>query len=297
VDVTFRAYLYLVGASLAWGGNAVAGKLAVGHISPMAFTCFRWALALAVITPFATRSLLQDRLVLVKAWPLLLTFGAVGFTGFNALLYLALHYTGAINVSIEQAGIPLMIFVGNFLFFSTSVYRSQMIGFALTLAGVALTAAHGDLGTLLSLDLNFGDALMLVAVFVYAGYTLSLRWKPELAWTSLLTMAAFGAFLASLPLLAAEYAAGQMQLPDQTGWIAVLYTALVPSLAAQIFYIWGVDLIGANRAGLFISLVPIFGTLLAIAFAGEVPHLYHGIALGLVMAGIVIAERFKPKAL
>jgi drug/metabolite transporter (DMT)-like permease len=295
--VTIRAYLYLVGASLAWGGNAVAGKLAVGHISPMAFTCLRWALALIVIMPFATRSLLQDRSVIARTWPLLLTFGAVGFTGFNALLYLALHHTGAINVSIEQAGIPLMIFVGNFLFFRTSVYRSQMAGFLLTLAGVAVTAAHGDLGTLLSLDLNFGDALMLVAVFVYAGYTLSLRWKPELAWTSLLTMAALGAFLASLPLLAAEYAAGQMQMPDQTGWIAVLYTALVPSLAAQIFYIWGVDLIGANRAGLFISLVPIFGTLLAIAFAGEVPHLYHGIALSLVIAGIVIAERFKPKAL
>ncbi|MEN9895874.1 MAG: hypothetical protein RIR97_1726 [Pseudomonadota bacterium] len=295
--MTIRAYLYLVGASLAWGGNAVAGKLAVGHISPMAFTCLRWALALIVIMPFATRSLLQDRSVIARTWPLLLTFGAVGFTGFNALLYLALHHTGAINVSIEQAGIPLMIFVGNFLFFRTSVYRSQMAGFLLTLAGVAVTAAHGDLGTLLSLDLNFGDALMLVAVFVYAGYTLSLRWKPELAWTSLLTMAALGAFLASLPLLAAEYAAGQMQMPDQTGWIAVLYTALVPSLAAQIFYIWGVDLIGANRAGLFISLVPIFGTLLAIAFAGEVPHLYHGIALSLVIAGIVIAERFKPKAL
>jgi len=100
--VNIRAYLYLSGATLAWGGNAVAGKLAVGHISPLMFTCLRWAVAFAVILPVAYRSLGKDKVEIKAHWLLLLAIGAIGFTGFNALLYLALHHTGAINVSIEQ---------------------------------------------------------------------------------------------------------------------------------------------------------------------------------------------------
>lgn len=292
--MNIRAYLFLTGASLAWGGNAVAGKLAVGHISPLMFTCLRWAVAFAVILPIAYRSLVKDEAAVKSNWLMLLAFGAIGFTGFNALLYLALHHTGAINVSIEQAGIPLMIFIGNFLFFRKPVFSSQIIGFLLTLLAVAITASHGDLQTILSLDLNEGDALMLVAVFVYAMYTLGLRWKPAIDWKSMMAASALGALLAAIPLAAYEYHSDQLILPDQTGWLVVAYTGLVPSLVAQVFYIWGVVQIGPNRAGLFISLVPIFGTLMAVLFAGEIPHVYHLISLALVIAGIFVSERFRP---
>ena len=225
-----------------------------------------------------------------------MAFGAIGFTGFNALLYLALHHTGAINVSIEQAGIPLMIFIGNYLFFRKAVFVSQILGFLLTLMAVAITACHGDFNSLLSLDLNEGDALMLVAVFVYAMYTLGLRWKPAIHWKSMMAASAFGALLAAIPLAAFEYHSDQLMFPDQIGWLVVAYTGLVPSLIAQVFYIWGVEQIGPNRAGLFISLVPIFGTLMAVVFAGEIPHAYHTISLLLVIAGIVVSERFRPVA-
>lgn len=296
LTVNIKAYLFLITASLAWGGNAVAGKLAVGHVSPLVFTCLRWALAFAIILPLAARALHHDRLLIKSNIHLLLAFGAIGFTGFNALLYLALHHTGAINVSIEQAGIPLMIFIGNYLIFRKPVFLSQIIGFVLTLVGVATTATHGDLLTLLSLDLNEGDALMLVAVLVYAMYTLSLRWKPAIHWKSMMAASAFGALLAAIPLAIYEFQINQALLPDFTGWLVILYTGLVPSLVAQVFYIWGVERIGPNRAGLFISFVPIFGTLLAVLFAGEIPHLYHTVSLVLVIAGIVVAEWFKPKS-
>lgn len=293
--MTFRAYIFLAIASLAWGGNAVAGKMAVGHVSPMLFTCLRWGLALAVILAISLPQLRRDKAILAKHWLLFLAFGAFGFTGFNALLYTALQYTGAINVSIEQAGIPMMIFIGNYLFFGTRASLSQLVGFALTLAGVAATASHGDLSVVLSLDLNQGDALMLCAVIIYAGYTLGLKWRPPMHWKSLMTATAAGAFVASLPLAAFEAQAGNQIFPDHVGWLAILYTGLIPSLVSQVLYIRGVDIIGPNRAGLFVSLVPIFGTLLAISFAGEIPHLYHIVSLALVIGGIVVAERFKPK--
>ena len=292
--MNIRAYLFLTGASLAWGGNAVAGKLAVGHISPLMFTCLRWAVAFAVILPIAYRSLVKDRLEIKSHWLRLLAFGAIGFTGFNALLYLALHHTGAINVSIEQAGIPLMIFIGNYLIFRKQVFVSQILGFLLTLLAVGITASHGDLMTLVSLDLNEGDALMLVAIFVYAMYTLGLRWKPAVHWKTMMAASALGALLAALPLAAYEVQTDQAVFPDQTGWLVIAYTGLVPSLVAQVFYIRGVEQIGPNRAGLFISLVPIFGTLMAVVFAGEIPHMYHTVSLALVIAGIVVSERFRP---
>jgi len=152
-----------------------------------------------------------------------------------------------------------MIFIGNYLFFRKPVFVSQVLGFLLTSLAVAITACHGDVKSLLSLDLNEGDALMLVAVFVYAMYTLGLRWKPAIHWKSMMAASAFGALLAAIPLAAYEYQSGQLIFPDQTGWLVVAYTGLVPSLVAQVFYIWGVEQIGPNRAGLFISLVPISG--------------------------------------
>src|SRR5690606_11291478 len=122
-------------------------------------------------------------------------------TAFNALLYSALGYTSAINAVIEQAGIPMLIFVFNFVLFRIQASLAQIAGFTVTLLGVLLTAAHGDLSALSELEFNFGDALMLVACIIYAGYTVSLRWKPDMHWQSFIAAPAFGALLSALPLL------------------------------------------------------------------------------------------------
>ena len=221
---------------------------------------------------------------------LLTLLGAFGFGIFNIALYTAVVYTTAINVSIEQAGIPMLIFLANFLLFWLRVTWAQILGAILSLAGVALTAGHGDPARLLSLDVNFGDALMLVGVIVYAGYTVALRFKPAIHWQSLMIVLTGSAFVATLPFVAAEFQAGAGILPDAQGWGVIAYTVLFPSILAQIFYIRGVELIGANRAGLFINLVPIFGTLLSIMMLGEAFFPYHAIAMALVLGGIWLAE-------
>lgn len=285
-----NAYILLLLTTLFWGANAVAGKLAVGHLSPLLLTTLRWAMASLVVFAIGLPQLRRDWSVVRRHLMLLFALGTAGFTLFNAAMYSALTYTTAINVSIEQAGVPMFIFAANFLLYRMGVSWGQIVGFTLSLLGVALTASHGEIGRLLELDVNFGDALMLVAVLLYSGYTVALRYKPMIHWQSLMLMLCTAAFVSSLPFAAWEIASGTAVFPDARGWTIAAFTAIFPSILSQVFYIRGVELIGANRAGLFINLVPIFGTLLSILILGEAFRPYHAVAMALVLGGIWLAE-------
>jgi drug/metabolite transporter (DMT)-like permease len=136
---------------------------------------------------------------------------------------------------------------------------------------------------------------MMAAVLVYAGYTVALRWKPNIHWKSLIAISALGALLSSIPLIVWEFSTGRLLLPDAQGWAIVAYAGLLPSLVSQILYVRGVELIGPNRAGLFINTIPIFGTLLSIALIGEALQTFHVVAMVLVLGGIAVAERGRPR--
>lgn len=291
-----NAYLVLGTVALFWAGNAIAGKLAVGHVSPMLLTLIRWTLACLFVAPFAWGDVRREWPEIRRNLPFLFALGAIGFTCFNAIFYLAVNYTSAINVTIEQSAMPLIVFVANFLLFRTGVTLFQIIGFSLTLVGVALTASHGELSALLALDLNRGDALMMLAVLIYGGYTVALRFKPKLHWRSTIFVLALSALVVSVPLAGIEWAMGHTQLPDTSGMTAALYTAIFPSLLAQVLYIRGIELIGPNRANLFVNLVPIFGAILAVLIIGEELHAYHVAALTFVLGGITLAERGAARA-
>lgn len=284
------AYILLLLTTLFWGGNSVAGKLAVGHISPMLLTAIRWLLAFAILIAMGWPRLKAD-------WPaarphlmLLFTLGVLGFSIFNVAFYSALVYTSAINVSIEQAGVPMVIFLLNFILFRLRVTWLQIVGLLLSIVGVVITASHGDPRRLLQLDVNFGDALMLVAILVYALYTIALRFKPTIHWQSLMIVLCGAAFVTTIPFVIAEFAVGAGIIPDARGWAAALYTVIFPSILSQVFYIRSVDLIGANRAGLFINLVPVFGTVLSVLLLGEEFFAYHFAAIVLTLGGIALAE-------
>lgn len=286
-----RAYALLMLTALFWGGNAVAGKLAVGHISPMVLTSGRWLLAFAVMATIGWRRFQADWPLVRDNWVLLSLLGVFGFTVFNVAFYIAFYYTTAINVSVEQAGMPMLIFLLNFLLFRKAATWAQIVGLAMSVIGILLTATHGEPARLLELDLNAGDAIMLVACLVYAGYAVALRFKPPIHWQTMMIALTGSAFLISIPFTIAEHLHGSIIWPDTRGWLILLYVVIGPSLLAQIFFIRGVELIGANRAGLFINMVPITGTLLSILILREQFHLYHAIALALVFGGIWLAER------
>jgi drug/metabolite transporter (DMT)-like permease len=290
-----RPYLLLVLTSLFWGGNVVAGKLAVGHVDPFTLTVLRWSGALLMVLPFAGRSLRADFATLRAKWWLYLFYGGVGYVTFNILVYMASHHASGINIALEQVTINMMVMVINFALFRTPVRALQLAGALLTALGVLVTATHGEVARLLSLDIGLGDGLVVLACIAYAAYSVSLRYKPATHWLSFLVATFLGAILAAFVYLLAlggGLPALWAALPrvDMTGWLVALYTMLFPSVISQMFYVRGVELIGANRASLFINLIPIFAAALAIVVLGERLQPYHLVAAGLVIVGIVLAE-------
>ncbi|MBB3949262.1 DMT family transporter [Aureimonas jatrophae] len=286
-------YAVLTFTALIWGANAVAGKLAVGHVSPMVLTMLRWLIAGLLLLPIARPHLERDWARIRQHKRLYLFLGTAGFTGFNALFYLALQFTSTIHVAIVQAAMPLFVFAGSFLLFRARVTSLQLAGFALTLIGVLVTTAHGEPSTLLHLVLNRGDVLALVAVGIFGLYTVIVTRRPPVHWSSNLLALCVVAFVASLPLLAVESAFGATRWPDAQGWSLVVFSAVMPSIVSQALYIRGIEMIGANRANLFTNATPIFAALLAVLLLGEPLFPYHLAALALVFAGIVLAERGK----
>lgn len=290
MSTTRNAYVLLALTTLFWGGNSVAGKLAVGHVSPMVIVTLRWASVALVLYLFNRKQIAADWALARARLPYLFAMGALGFTVFSVAIYYALIYTTALNTSILQGSMPLFVFLVSYVLFSSRIVKEQAIGFLLSFVGVIVVAVQGVFGNLLTLNVNVGDALMLVAIVAYAVYTAGLRSKPALHWTTLMFVLCLAAAVASLPLLAAESAQGATVLPDTRGWLVVLYIVIFPTLLSQVFFIRAVELIGPNRAGLFINLLPIWGALLAIILLGETFHPYHGVALLMILAGIGLAE-------
>jgi drug/metabolite transporter (DMT)-like permease len=286
-----QAYLLLSLTALFWGGNAIAGRLAVGEISPMVLTALRWVVVVIVMVPLTARSLSVEWPILRERWLTLVLMGIFGFTAFNGLFYVAAHHTSAVNLTIFQGAIPVLVLLGTVLFFRARILPLQILGMIVTIAGVVLVSVKGSLEILRTLALNIGDVWMLIACVFYAGYTLALRHRPAASGLVFFTSLAVIAFLSSLPPLAFEMANGTAQWPTLKGGIVLLYVALLPSLLWQIFFIRGVELIGPARAGLFVNLVPVFGALLAVVLLGEPFATYHALGLALVLGGIWLAER------
>lgn len=290
-----RPYLILVLTTLFWGGNVVAGKLAVGHIDPHALMILRWSGALLTVLPFAIAPLKRDWPAIRGSWPLLLSYGAIGYATFNILVYVAAHLTSGVNIAIEQVAINIFVMLLNFVIFRTHVRALQLLGAALTILGVAITATHGDLGRMLTLDVNLGDALVLLACLAYAVYSLTLRYRPVTNWLSFLVVTFIGAIIASF-LFQALLGGGPVALLSALraitwqGWLIALYTVFFPSVISQMLYVRGVELIGPNRASLFVNLIPLFGTIGSVIVLGERLETSHLIAAALIIIGIVLAE-------
>jgi len=288
------AYLLLTFTTLCWGGNAVLGRLAVGEVSPMMVVSLRWVGTLLLLTLVARKHIARDWPVLRKNLPFLAIMGALGFAGFNSLFYLAAHSTTAINLGIIQGSIPVFVLLGALVAYRTPVTPLQFGGVSITMIGVVIVGSGGDMARLATLAFNFGDLIMIGACLLYAGYTVALRQRPQVSSLSLLTFMAGAAFAASIVFAAAEATLGLVQWPTPFGWLIIGLITLFPSFLAQICFIRGVELLGPGRAGVFINLVPVFASILAVIFLNEQFKVFHGVALALVLSGIWLSERGKP---
>ncbi len=284
------AGLLLTLAALFWAGNAIAGRLAVGEITPLTIVFMRWLLVVAVLWPIYGKEVRRHWPAIRGRLPGIVLMATVGFTSFNALFYWASHYTTAVNLGILQGAMPAFVLAGALLAYGTRITLLQIVGVFITIVGVVVVATRGAPHRLIDLSFNFGDILMLIACALYAFYTVALRNRPAMPGAVFFTLLALIAALTALPLLAFEAATTGLKLPTTKGWLVTAYVAIFPSCLAQLFMLRGVDLIGPGRAGVFINFVPVFAAILAVALLAEPFALYHAAALALVCVGVLLAQ-------
>jgi len=281
--------LLLSASSLFWAGNFVVGRAVHEVMPPIALAFWRWLGGFLVILCFAWPHLRRDAPALRRSWPSVLLLAALGVAGFSALIYIGLQSTSAINALLLQSATPLVILLGGFALFGDRVRPVQLLAIAISLAGVAIIVARGSPAALRALSLNRGDAWVVAAVLCYALYSTLLRLRPAVHPLSFLAASfALGAALL-LPFYVAEQLSGAQLLPSPAGLLAIFYLALFPSCLAYLFYNRGVELVGANRAGQFFHLLPVFGSLLAVALLGETFEPYHAVGIALIALGIGLA--------
>jgi drug/metabolite transporter (DMT)-like permease len=291
-----RPYLLLTLTSLFWAGNLVLGRLVAGQVPPIALAFGRWTGAFLLLIGFAWPHLKRDW-PQIRAHPFLLSLISLTGVGlYNTLAYWGLQYTEALNVLLIQSTGPLLIGVWTALLFHDVMTGAQLGGVALSLAGVAAIVTRGDPAAILHIRLNVGDACVLVAMVLYALYSALLRLKPAMHWLSFLTTTVALGVIFLIPAVAFEMASGRVIAFNGTTVAAIAYTALFPAALASIFFIRGVELIGANRAGPFFHLMPVFGAAMAILLLGERPQPYHAVGFALVIAGVVVAARSRKPA-
>ncbi|MEQ8781418.1 MAG: DMT family transporter [Roseibium album] len=291
-DLTYgNAFVMLTLTTLFWGGNTIAGRLAVGEVSPMMVVFLRWLIVAAIFVPLFWSRIRSDWPLMRPYFARMILMATFGFVGFNSLFYIAATQTTAVNLGIIQGSVPIIVLIGSVIAFGTKVRVLQVLGILLTLVGVTIIAAQGSLDVLLALAVNPGDGYMLLSCVLYSGYALALRDRPKISGLTFFAVLSGISVLASIPGLIFEVSTGTAQLPSFDGWLVVLYIAVFPSCLSQIFFMRGVDLIGPARAGVFVNLVPIFAAALAVTILNEPFKWHHGVALTMVLGGIWLSER------
>ena len=284
----------LILTTFCWGLNAVFARMAAGEISPMLLVSIRWLGTLILLVLFAGRTIMEGLPAIRQHMGYTFLMGLVGLGVFGTLIYYSAYYTTAVNIGIIQGAMPAIVLIGSCWFFRTSVNFIQIAGVAVTILGVVFVSINGELEKLMSLSFNKGDLLMLIAVLFYGAYTVGLRRKHNLSSIVLFASVVGWAFISTLPLTIYEFASGKTVWPDHKVWIIVGLIVLLPSFLSQICFIASVKLIGPARSGVFVNLVPVFASFLAVQLLGEAFELYHGLSLFLVLSGIYIFEKYKP---
>ncbi|MFK7791216.1 MAG: DMT family transporter [Devosiaceae bacterium] len=285
-----RPYVLLSLTTLFWAGNAIAGKLAAGVIPPFTLTFVRWTLVVAIVFVVARPHLDAHKETIRKHGLFVMFMGVLGFSLFNFALYGALNFTSALNVSIEQSAFPSVVMLMMFIIYRERISALQGLGVALTVVGIAVTVSQGSLDRLLALQFNVGDIIMMGGVLVYSLYSILLRYKPKIPWHIFMLLMALGAMITAFPPALWEVSRGVF--PEASWKVPALlaYIIIFPSLLSQVFWVRGVELIGPSRASVFINLVPVFGSALAVLVLGETFAAYHAAGIVFVIGGVMLAE-------
>jgi drug/metabolite transporter (DMT)-like permease len=284
-------FLLLALASLCWSGNHVLGRAIAGHVPPLFISTARWLLPAVVLGLLARPYLTADWPVLKRNWRIVLFLGLTGGALFGAGQYIGLQYTTALNVSVLNSLSPVLIVAAGAALFRDRLTALQAVGIATSLVGVLVIVARGEFGALARLDFNWGDIIIIFSMIVWSVYSVYLRWRPHVHWMSFTFVFAVISSLGTLPFAVGEYLSGFHFQPTALTALTILYVSIFPSVIAFAAWVRGVEVIGANRAGVFIHLVPLYSALLASVFLGESLHLFHVAGFALILAGVWCAAR------
>ena len=256
-------YLMLLLPPIFWAGNSVLARAVAELIPAITLSFWRWTLALAFLLPFTWRLVRRDWRTIGSSWKIIALLGLFGIGSFNTLLYTAAHTTTVINIALAQAVMPAVIVLMSFLL-------------------------YGDLDRLLTMKIAIGDVLMLLAVVFYAAYSVLLRQRPAIHPLSFLTATFAVGVVLLLPLYLWEAQNTPPLILSQPVVLSLLFVAICPSILAYLCWNRGILEIGANRAGLYINLIPLFAALMAIGFLGERFQTYHLIGILMIVAGLLL---------
>ena len=288
-----KAYIMLVCATLFWAGNFMVGKLAyLENIPPMSLVFFRWSLVWIILLPFTYKEVLKNKDIILNNLPLLffLAFTSVGL--FNSFTYLALVHTQVINASLFNTVIPAMIIFLCFLLKIEKTNKFQIFGLIISVFGILSIITKLDLNILLSLNFNKGDLIMIGGVITWGLYSSFLKKKKfTLPLLTLVHVLCTFGLIFILPQFLYELSQGlTVEFNIDLGY-TLIYLALFPSIGSYYCWAGAVAIIGANRAGIFLSLIPFFSTIMAIIFFNEQFKFFHLIGSILIILGLFLSNK------
>jgi drug/metabolite transporter (DMT)-like permease len=281
-------YLLMMLPPLFWAGNATLARGIAELVPPITMSFWRWVIALAILTPFTWTHVRRDWPRIKSGWKSIILLGLLGIASFNTLLYTAARTTTAINISLTQSVMPVIIVLASFVLFRDRITLKQLVAVVLCTAGAGYIIIHGDVRRLIGLEFVIGDLIMLLAVFLYALYSALLRKRPDIHPLSFLTTTFFVGVVFLLPLYLWEKQSAPPLVLSQPVVLSLLFVAFFPSILAYLYWNRGIMEIGANKAGLFINLLPLFTALLAIIFLNERFQSYHLTGIVLIFSGLLL---------
>ncbi len=293
ISKTKSAYIFLILTTLFWSGNFIVGKAAsLFEIPPFTLNFYRWTFAWLILAPFTLKEIIEKKNYIFENIKLIIILGITSITIFNSIVYYSLNFTQVISGVLMISTIPVMIIIFCWLLKIEKTNTYQVLGLIFSLSGVAVIITKANLDILLNLHFNKGDLWMVVAMFSWATYSALLRKKKlEISQLSLLQTIISAGLVFLLPAYLIELSLGYKASINMPFVLTLTYVVLFPGLASFIFWIKGISLIGSNRAGIFLHLMPIFSTILAIIIFKENFMIYHLIGAILIITGIILSSK------
>ena len=287
------AYIFLILATLFWSGNFIVGKAAsLFEIPPFTLNFYRWTFAWLILAPFTLKEIFKKKSHILNNIKLILILGITSITVFNSIVYYSLNFTQVISGVLMISTIPVMIIFFCWVFKIEKTNFYQILGVFFSLMGVIVIITNADINKLLNLNFNKGDLWMVVAMFSWAIYSALLRKKKfELSQISFLQTIISAGLILLLPAYLIEMTLGYRVNIHLPFILTLTYVVLFPGLASFFFWIKGISIIGSNRSGIFLHLMPIFSTIMALLIFKEKFMTFHLIGAILIITGIILSSK------